>query len=283
MELADVVEALAHLSSEIDQLRAKQSDYHVQSWERLEQWSKTNENLTICLREQSQANRESTGIYQALVQHLLTLAQTTQQLTAHTSTLEGSSKKLTKYLVEEQALQLQSLEANNQQLQISSSQLAQYLIEEQAPQLESLEANSKQLQASSSNLETYLKTEQSERLKMLESSLRTLLEMIEVKQGKNLSSQTVISSVKTMDLPVKSNLQSVPTDNSMKSEALLSPRKKWSFDAETVLTSALVSLLSTAFMLILLKAGGLSTAPTSPVEASEQSATTESVESASND
>ena len=280
MELADVVEALAHLSSEIDQLRAKQSDYHVQSWERLEQWSKTNENLTICLREQSQANRESTGIYQALVQHLLTLAQTTQQLTAHTSTLEGSSKKLTKYLVEEQALQLQSLEANNQQLQISSSQLARYLIEEQAPQLESLEANSKQLQASSSNLETYLKTEQSDRLKMLESSLRTLLEMIEVEQRQNPSSQTATFSVKNMELPVKNNPQSAPTDNPVKSETLPSPRKKWSFDAETVLTSALVSLLITAFMLIFLKAEGLITAPIRSVEASEQSATIESIEPA---
>ena len=280
METAEYTNAIAYLSEQLIELKITQDKYHTQSWEKLEQWSKTNENLAACLMGQSQDYRTSTGTYQALVQHLLTLAQTTQQLTSSTGKLEGSSEKLTKYLVEEQALQLQSLEANNQQLQISSSQLARYLIEEQAPQLESLEANSKQLQASSSNLETYLKTEQSDRLKMLESSLRTLLEMIEVEQRQNPSSQTATFSVKNMELPVKNNPQSAPTDNPVKSETLPSPRKKWSFDAETVLTSALVSLLITAFMLMFLKAEGLITAPIRSVEASEQSATIESIEPA---
>ena len=103
METVEYMDALAHLSEQVDELGVKQAKHHAQSWERLEQWSKTNEHLTICLREQSKVNRESTGTYQALVQHLLTLAQTIQQLTEHTSILDGSSKNLTQYLVEEQA------------------------------------------------------------------------------------------------------------------------------------------------------------------------------------
>ncbi|MGB3297625.1 MAG: hypothetical protein WBA76_05090 [Phormidesmis sp.] len=245
MELADVVEALAHLSSEIDQLRAKQNDYHVQSWERLEQWSKTNEHLTICLREQSQANRESTGIYQALVQHLLTLAQTIQQLTEHTSILDGSSKNL-----------------------------AQYLVEQQVPQLKQLEANSQQLQVSSSNLESYLKTEQSNRLKMLENSLRTLLEMLEIKQGKKPSSQTATS------LAISTKPESKQPISPSQKEPMYSPQKKWSFNVEMVATSALASSMSMALLLLLLSAIGLIAVPTRAVEAPEQNTAAESVEPA---
>ena len=244
MELANVVEALAHLSSEIDQLRAKQNDYHVQSWERLEQWSKTNENLTICLREQSQANRESTGIYQALVQHLLTLAQTTQQLTAHTSTLDGSSKNL-----------------------------AQYLVEHQGPQLKQLETNSQQLQTSSSNLESYLKTEQSNRLKMLESSLRTLLEMLEVEQGKKIYSQTATSLATSTKMKTER-----PTNPSQKEPSIRSPRKKWNFNVEMVATSALASSISMALLLLLLSAIGLIAVPMRAVEVPEQDTAVETVE-----
>ena len=243
METVEYMDAMAHLGDQVDELAVKQAKHHAQSWERLEQWSKTNEYLANCLHEQSKANRESTGIYQALVQHLLTLAQTTQQLTAHTSTLDGSSQSL-----------------------------AQYLVEHQGPQLKQLETNSQQLQTSSSNLESYLKTEQSNRLKMLENSLKTLLEMLEVKQGKKPSSQTVTFSATSTKRKAKQ-----PTDQSQK-EPTSSPRKKWNFNTEMIATSALASSISMALLLMILNTVGLIAIPTRVVEAPEQDTAIETVE-----
>ena len=247
METTEYMDAMAHLGEQVDELAVKQAKHHAQSWERLEQWSKTNESLTNCLREQSQANRESTGIYQALVQHLLTLAQTTQQLSVHTLTLDGSSKNL-----------------------------AEYLVEQQAPQLEKLEANSQQLQTSSSNLESYLKTEQSNRLKMLEDSLRTLLEMLEVEQRKRSSSQTATSSAMHTMRKQKKSQSPTPTQT----EVIDSPPKKRSFNVsvDTLVTSAIASFISMALLVPLLSAVGMIVEPTRTVEAPEKNAVVESVE-----
>ena len=280
MELADVVEALAHLSSEIDTLRAEQNEYHVKTWEKLEQWSEINAELAGCLQGQAQDNRASTGTYQSLVQHLLTFAHTTQQLTSTTWKLDSSSEKLTSYLMQEQAAQLQSLEAHNKQLQVSSSQLAKYLIEEQSPQLESLEANSQQLQTSSSNLENYLRTEQSQRLKLLETSIRTLLEMLEASQKKNSFFPIATSSVKS----TKPQVQDSPPSESVTHESepngrhpivrTYSEQKKRSCSLPTVLLSVGASSVCSLLMFTLVwSVGGIGESLASIAQRSEWSIT----------
>lgn len=260
METVEYANAIAYLSERIDGLVVKQDTYHEKTWERLEQWSETNVQLVRSLREQSQDNRASTGTYQSLVQHLLTFAQTTQQLTSTTWKLDSSSEKLMRYLMEEQAAQFKSLEANNEQLQESSSLLARYLIEEQSPQLENLKANSQQLKTSSSNLETYLKEEQSQRLKLLETSIRTLLEMIEASQETS-PSLIATSSVKSTTTPTTTPVQdslSVEANPKAKSHPpsssataiAHSTEENQSYSLYTVILSVSASFITTAFLLI---------------------------------
>ena len=280
MELVDVVEAIAHLSSEIDTLRAEQSEYHERTWEKLEQWSEINAELAVCLQGQAQDNRASTGTYQSLVQHLLTFAHTTQQLTSTTWKLDSSSERLTNYLMQEQAAQLQSLEAHNKQLQISSSQLAKYLIEEQSPQLKSLETNSQQLQTSSSNLENYLRTEQSQRLKLLETSIRTLLEMLEASQKKNSFFPTATSLAKSMKSQAQDSLpsKSVPHESEPNSSPPIvtaaSQPKKRSYSLSTVLLSVGASSVCSLLIFALVwNIGGVGRSLASIAQRSEWSIT----------
>lgn len=256
METVEYANAIAYLSERIDGLVVKQDTYHEKTWEKLEQWSETNAELVRSLREQSQDNRASTGTYQSLVQHLLTFAQTTQQLTSTTWKLDSSSEKLMHYLMEEQAAQFKSLEANNEQLQESSSLLARYLIEEQSPQLENLKANSQQLKTSSSNLETYLKEEQSQRLKLLETSIRTLLEMIEASQETS-PSPIATSSVKSTatpvqdSLPVEANTKAKSHPPSSSATAIAhSTEENQSYRLYTVILSVSASFITTVFLLI---------------------------------
>jgi uncharacterized small protein (DUF1192 family) len=153
MEIAELADAIACLGEEISKLRLEQDEQAKSTGEGLRLWSQINADLMACLQGQSEDYRGSVDIQQMLAQHLLTLCETTQQLTLSTKELEASSKTLTLYLEEEQA-----------------------------PQLFQLEKNSKQLQVSSSKLETYLVTEQEKRLAMLENGLRSLLGMIEDSQ-----------------------------------------------------------------------------------------------------
>lgn len=223
MEVGEHENAIAYLSEQLTELKIAQEEHHAVTQERIEEWSAVNRELASCLRVQAQDNHGSASTYQSLVQHLLTFAHITQQLTSNTSALGSSSQILTRYLKEEQGPQLKRLEENNQQLQVASSQLAKYLIEEQAPQLERLSESGHQLQVSSSNLEDYMKTEQSERLHLLEKSIRTLLMLIEgtpIEQSPLPSSQTVTSS-KPTTLPVSSG----PLPNRQEAQSVETPSK----------------------------------------------------------
>jgi uncharacterized small protein (DUF1192 family) len=153
MEIVELADAIACLGEEISQLRLEQVEQGKSTGESLRLWSQINADLMNCLQGQAEDYRGSVDIQQMLAQHLLTLCETTQQLTLSTKGLEASSETLMLYLKEKQA-----------------------------PQLVQLEKNSKQLQDSSSKLETYLVTEQEKRLAMLENGLRSLLGMIENSQ-----------------------------------------------------------------------------------------------------
>lgn len=280
MEIAEYANAIAYLSEQIDGLIAKQDAHHAKTWEKLEQWSEINAELSGCLQGQALDNRTSSGTYQSLVQHLLTFAHITQQLTSTIWKLDSSSEKLTQYLTQEQAAQLQSLEANNKQLQMSSSQLARYLVEEQSPQLESLEANSQQLQTSSSSLETYLRTEQSHRLKLLETSIKTLLEILESSQ-KNSSFPIPTSSVKSTKTQVQNSPPHEPDmqsksrlNGSNKTATVHSTREKQSYSLFTVLLSVSASSVCSILMFVFIwSVGGVGKSLASIAQRSEWSIT----------
>ena len=280
MEIAEYANAIAYLSEQVEALSAKQDKYHERTWEKLEQWSEINAELAVCLQGQAQDNRASTGTYQSLVQHLLTFAHTTQQLTSTTWKLDSSSERLTSYLMQEQAAQLQSLEARNKQLQVSSSQLAKYLIEEQSPQLKSLETNSQQLQTSSSNLENYLRTEQSQRLKLLETSIRTLLEMLETSQKKTSFFPTATSLAKSMKPETRDSppSKSVPHESEPNSGspivAAASQPKKRNYSLSTVLLSVGASSVCSLLIFALVwNVGGVGRSLASIAQRSEWSIT----------
>ncbi|MFK8185185.1 MAG: hypothetical protein AB8B99_17575 [Phormidesmis sp.] len=252
MESADYSEAIAYLSEQIQVLTAKQEAHHIQSWEKLDAWAEVNSNLSECLRGQAQEYQASISTYQALMQHLLTFASTTQQLTVVTNELGGSSERLVHYLMEEQALELQHLKESQRQLHEVSNQLGQCLMEEQTPRLESLKTNSEQLENSSRKLETYLKTEQSERLKLLEKSIRALLEMIEGLGQKNLSSPTGNSSAQNVKAGSSRSLSQNHPKTSFKKVLARRLEKKQSYSLLEFIFSVGVSSIFSIFIVIFL-------------------------------
>jgi hypothetical protein len=239
MEIAELADAIACLGEEISSLRLEQDEQNKSTRESLRLWSQINADLMNCLQGQAEDYRGSANIQQMLAQHLLTLCNTTQQLTVSTKELEASSKEL---------------EASSKELEASSQTLTLYLEKKQAPQLTQLEKNSKQLKASSSKLETYLVTEQAKRLAMLENGLRSLLEMIENSQ--------------------KNQQPLHPTMPQNQTLALLSSikQKKQSFDFVALTASVILSSATTACLLLLLwQFGGVRRELTHIAERSEWS------------
>lgn len=213
MERDSLVEVIAHLSSQIDELRAEQKDHNQTTGENLRQWSQINASLMDCLDRQSEEYQGSASILQVLAEHLLTLAHTTQQLTVSTTGLGVSSEKLIVYLEEKQS-----------------------------PQLTQLGENNKQLQASSLKLEEYLMEEQSKRLSLLENGLKSLLEMIQVSQERR---QSLIAPAdqnqgKATPLPYH------PIQN----QVAPLPQSKQSFNILYLVSSVILSSTTTAFLLL---------------------------------
>lgn len=218
MDISEIANAIAYLSEEINSLRIEQKEHNQATGENLRQWSQINASLMECLDRQSEEYQGSASILQVLAQHLLQLAQTTQQLTISTTGLEVSSGKLTLHLEEKQAPQLQQLEDNNKQLQASSQKLEQYLI-----------------------------TEQSKRLSLLENGLKSLLQMIQTSQEKNLS---LIASTSPMSDPI-------PLSPTEKQSAQNIQKSQNSDLVSLVSTVVLSSLCTTCLLLSLWQFGGV--------------------------
>lgn len=229
MESIEYTNAFAYLNDQIDQITAKQDEYHKVTQEKLDQWSKTNSELAVALKVQAKQNLESTSTYQLLAQHLLSFGHVIKKLGLTTVELEESSEKL-----------------------------VHYLIEEQVPQLKSLESNSQRLQLSSNHLEIYLKEEQSQRLKLLEASVRRLLEILEEQSQKTLSSPTVTSSETRMTKV--DSLPSVPRPQSNPSTVASSPnsQKKQSYSLSPMqLFIGMSVAMSVAMMMLSLQVADL--------------------------
>ena len=221
MNISELADAIAYLSEEITALRSEQKEHNQVIGENLRQWSQINAALMECLDRQSEEYQGSASILQVLAEHLLTLAHTTQQLTASTAGLGVSSEKLTMYLEEKQS-----------------------------PQLIQLGENNKQLQASSEKLEEYLIKEQSKRLSLLENGLKSLLEMIQVSQER---SQSLIAFAnqkedKAIPLPYHPTQSQVPPLPQSQVPPLT--QSKRSFDIPSLLSSAVLYSGTTAFLLL---------------------------------
>lgn len=150
---ADLIDAIAHLSAQIDEMRVEQTQHNRAAEEVLKQWSQTNLHLTDCLAIQAEDLSGSNLMQQELAKHLIVLAQHSGELGTSTQELKHSLENLT-----------------------------QYLQEAQSPQILQLAENTAQLKDSSTNLVSFLKGEQAQRLKLLENGLKSLIEIYDVQK-----------------------------------------------------------------------------------------------------
>lgn len=138
-DIADIREAIAYLSEQIEEARADQDQKNQGVMATLELWNKHNLVLTETLTRQAEDSITFSQQQQRLAECLIALSQHSGRLESATTELKFSLENLSRYLNEEQSPQVVQLAENTAMLKDSSANLVQFVTGEQTQRSKKLE------------------------------------------------------------------------------------------------------------------------------------------------
>ena len=138
-DIADIREAIAYLSEQIEENRAEQDKQNQGVKATLELWNQHNLVLTETLTRQAEDSITFSQQQQRLAECLIGLTQHSGRLENATIELKFSLENLSRYLNEEQSPQVVQLAENTAMLKDSSAKLVQFVTGEQTQRSQKLE------------------------------------------------------------------------------------------------------------------------------------------------